>query len=149
TVRPIEPPSESVLYLAVRSDGTLRMVGREPAVSLARDGHVTNARLDKRRSYGGEGAFFSVLNPRAELVGSAWIMGNALLWDSTTGQKVRDTAEGHRRWISALAFSPDGATLASGSYDTTVLLMDVATGKKRRTLKHTDVVQALAWSPDG
>jgi WD40 repeat protein len=41
--------------------------------------------------------------------------------------KVRHTFTGHTGPVSALSFSPDGKTLASGSHDTTVLLWDLST----------------------
>jgi WD40 repeat protein len=46
------------------------------------------------------------------------------LWDIYSGKEVAKL-EGHRGPVRTLAFSPDGATLASGSVDTTVLLWDV------------------------
>jgi WD40 repeat protein len=49
-----------------------------------------------------------------------------------------------------VAFSPDGKTLTSGSYDTTIKLWDVETGKEQATLQgHTGPVYAVALSPDG
>jgi WD40 repeat protein len=39
--------------------------------------------------------------------------------------KALHTFTGHRAPVSALCFSPDGKTLASGSHDTTVLLWDM------------------------
>jgi tetratricopeptide (TPR) repeat protein len=50
----------------------------------------------------------------------------------------------------AVAFSPDGQTLASGSGDKSVRLWDAKTGQPRATLKgHTGEVRSVAFSPDG
>ena len=60
------------------------------------------------------------------------------------------TLEGHRSGILTVAFSPDGRTLATGSWDTYVMVWDTETGKLLRTLdRHTDGVRAVAFSPDG
>jgi WD40 repeat protein len=53
-------------------------------------------------------------------------------------------------WVLALAFSPDGKTLAFSRTDSTVLLWDVSSGNVCHTFReHTRNVYALAWSPDG
>ncbi|MEV6669781.1 serine/threonine-protein kinase [Streptomyces sp. NPDC051162] len=57
---------------------------------------------------------------------------------------------GHTSEIECLAFAPDGTTLASGSYDNTVRLWDVATGRALTTYQgHTSNVMSLAFTPDG
>ncbi|KAA6413113.1 MAG: hypothetical protein FRX48_02857 [Lasallia pustulata] len=60
------------------------------------------------------------------------------------------TLEGHSGPVEAVAFSPDGKQLASGSDDLTVRIWDAATGATLQTLEgHSDLVSAVAFSPDG
>ena len=66
------------------------------------------------------------------------------------GQMPDTFLAGHERWISSIAFSPDGKTIASGSSDDTIKLWDVATGSLKDTLEgHTASVRSVAFSPDG
>ncbi len=51
------------------------------------------------------------------------------LWDVTTGKAI-GALRGHEGPVSALAYSPDGQRLASGSADKTIRLWDAGVGKR-------------------
>ena len=66
-------------------------------------------------------------------------------WDNSV-----QTLEGHKGYISAIAFTPDSKFLATGSWDKTVRLWDTATGALRSTLQgHGERVDGIAFSPKG
>ncbi|WP_331744302.1 hypothetical protein [Kitasatospora sp. NBC_01300] len=57
---------------------------------------------------------------------------------------------GHTGAVTAVAYAPDGRTLATGSADHTVKLWDTTTHRMLATLTgHTGIVNAVAFSPDG
>ena len=71
------------------------------------------------------------------------------LYDATSYRTVALLAE-HTHLVKSVVFSPDGATLASGSRDKTVRLWDTETGELKRTLTgHTEDIVGVAFSPDG
>ena len=58
-------------------------------------------------------------------------------------------AEGHSGPVRAVAFSPDGRHIVSGSGDRTLRLWEVESGAARTLEGHGGWVYAVAFSPDG
>jgi len=76
--------------------------------------------------------------------------GNGVkVWDLTQGGLLR-TVTGHLDIVTAIALSPDGATLYTGSADKTIGVWELHTGRRVASLvAHLDTILALARSPDG
>jgi WD40 repeat protein len=80
---------------------------------------------------------------------SAVTPGGTILWDVAEAKRIR-TFTGHKNFVWAVAFSPDGRTLATAGHDGLVKLWDPAGGEERATLKgHTGPVHDLAFARDG
>ena len=63
---------------------------------------------------------------------------------------TQTTLEGHEDDVTSVSFSPDGTLIASGSYDATIKLWDVATKENIATLEgHEGYVTSVSFSPDG
>jgi len=67
------------------------------------------------------------------------------------GQKPELVVQtGHSERVTSVAFSVDGKTLASGGWDNTIKLWEVATGRELRSLNgHSQTVSSVAFSVDG
>lgn len=70
------------------------------------------------------------------------------VWEARTGRAVGRLA-GHRDHTVAVAFSPDGRTLASTGGDGSLKLWHIATRREVATLLETGAIGPVAFSPDG
>jgi len=79
--------------------------------------------------------------------------GNSNAQDSPPIPGLMQTYKGHEEAIYAIAISPDGKLLLTGSFDRTVRLWDLATGKEIKTYGgpngHQNQVLSVAFAPDG
>jgi len=84
------------------------------------------------------------------LLASCGVDRRVHLWNIETGD-LTEALKGHRGPVLSAAFSPDGSILATGSYDSTIILWDVASRQPFASplTGHTGWVTGLVFSPDG
>ena len=70
-----------------------------------------------------------------------------------SGTQIVATFKGHTEPVYSVTFTPDGKYLATGSFDNTIKLWELATGKEAKTYGgpsgHQKMVMCVAISPDG
>jgi RNA polymerase sigma factor (sigma-70 family) len=112
--------------------------GKEERVLDCGRGTKSQGRIDAV-AFSPDGRLLAVSNSSRGLV---------QLWDAGTGKELRQLA--HPSPVT-VRFAPDGKTVATGGWDHTVGLWEVATGRKLRTILAGGdaIVDAIAFSPDG
>jgi WD40 repeat protein len=91
----------------------------------------------------------AVLNPAGTVVAAGSVEGLVHLWDAVTGKPVA-TLEGHKGYVTDVAFRPDGAQFATTGEDGTVRLWNAVTHAPLAVLRgHSEVVWRVAYSADG
>jgi len=81
--------------------------------------------------------------------GEAGLFGELTLWNTADWTR-RQVVRGHRDALLAAEMTSDGKTVATASYDQTIVLWDAVKGKTLRVLKgHNGPVFDLAFDPTG
>jgi WD40 repeat protein len=99
-------------------------------------------------------------SPKGSVIASGGTDGHVIFLDPKTGKELRRAKIAGRNGsstVNALAFSPDGKTIAAavelgaGKSAHRAVLVDVASGEQGEHLTRAGglPVTALAWSPDG
>ena len=91
----------------------------------------------------------SVFSPDGMLL--ATLGDKIYIWELASGKEIWALDDKNfMSGVGAIAFSPDGKTLASGAQDKIIRLWDIATGKERLQMNGCqDEINCLSYSPDG
>ena len=111
---------------------------------VAKHGHAI-ASYDKK-----EFKFFMLMKKLRFFVFTILLAFTLFLPTKVATAQLKSTLEGHTDFVWSVAFRPNGVMLASASWDQTVRLWNVNTGRHLRTLTgHTSEVMSVVFSPDG
>ena len=145
---------EAVRSVAFSPNGKTLITGsRDNTVKLW---DITSGRELKTLSGHSDSVLSVAFSPDGKTLGSGSSDKTVKLWDSASGREVitllgRSSTgtfylDGHSEAISSVTFSPDGKTLASGSFDRTIKLWDIRSGSVLRTLSgHPEYVTSVAF----
>ncbi|KAJ9183780.1 hypothetical protein P3X46_007591 [Hevea brasiliensis] len=90
---------------------------------------------------------YSPINPR--MLFSASDDAHVHMYDAE-GKSLVTAMSGHAGWVSSVDASPDGAAIATGSSDRTVMLCDLNMRAAVQTMSnHADQVWGVAFRPPG
>jgi WD40 repeat protein len=144
---PVGYDTGSVWIVAFSPDGSMLASGADRTVRLWDTG--TGALRREFSVPAGAEVVSVALSPDCSALAGGGADGTVRLWDTDTGALRRGFPVPAGLGVS-VAFSPDGATLASGA-DGKVRLWDTDTGALRREfpIPAGPWCSAVAWSPDG
>ncbi|OTB04743.1 hypothetical protein M426DRAFT_261726 [Hypoxylon sp. CI-4A] len=99
------------------------------------------------------------ISPDGKLIVSGSVDGTARLWEAATGVEIAKIDAGPEKWVTSVAFSTDGQTIALGlgnirsqndpSSSVAIRLYNVGTGVTSDLLGNYDHIDNVAFSPNG
>ncbi|HTN84103.1 MAG TPA: pentapeptide repeat-containing protein, partial [Sorangium sp.] len=144
--------SDYVTSIAFSPDGaTLASGSYDESIRLWQSSTGSALRVLGGRSQRGVG---TTLSRDGSVIAASYIHDAIQLWQVSTGKVLRSISGQRPYQMTSKAFSPDGKTLACGTYDGAVRLLQVSGGdggddRGREFQDHSGPVTSVAFSPDG
>jgi serine/threonine protein kinase/WD40 repeat protein len=127
----------------------LPIASGEPRVVLGRQGGVSASALAFSPDGTRLAAAFYKRTTGGEDPAELYDVGKVVLWDVAKREQL-GTLRGHRERVFDVAFSPDGAWIATGSLDYTARIWEARTGQNIATLSgSSSPAFRVQWSPAG
>src|SRR5262245_18429326 len=115
-------------------------------------------RVKVLNSFAGHNGVYDVaFSPDGRFIATSGFDGLARLWYTDPvgpygllrDDRVAQTFSGHQGIVTAVAFHPTEAAVATASGDETVRLWDEKTGRQLHAISHPAKVADVAFNPDG
>lgn len=160
-IEPADLAAQPITSATYSPDGKLLALARFRSVEIrtARARPIADAgqllaTLDKHPGKVNDLAFSHDGKRLLVATGVTGLYGQVMIWDLAADKiatgKPAGEIRGHRDTLYAVAISPDGKRIATGSYDKKVIVWDAQLREQVHTLtQHNGAIYDLAFSPDG
>ncbi|MEX2141112.1 MAG: c-type cytochrome domain-containing protein [Pirellulales bacterium] len=149
SIKPTAEVRRAITAVSYSPQGDLIAVGRYRTVELLASGTRAVRQSIPQRGAVNELAFTQDGTRLIAASGETGLVGEVTIWNIAERKRTH-TLRGHKDIVYALAVSPNGKLLATGSYDQTIKLWDLDSGSELKTLTgHNGAVFGLAFHKNG